>query len=227
MMRAALLALVLAACGHPDVHFDVRVAQDMVSVSAYDVAPPAPVGLANLDECGGWSDDDPGCQGDCPGDWIAELRIEQDGAVLASGTFSATRGGGNVGTIDTTAFVHASVVIVDADGASIRIPIPSVARPVPFIDDVTVTATSPYDETTSVTWHSIPHATSADVAVSGGLSGAFCHVFSSGEATTFDGEYGSPPFWTGVTAFAPSAHSDTAFGDADVWVGTRVETTTP
>lgn len=223
--------LAMGACGgehaehadHAPLHFDVVVKDRYIEVFVSDPARPDAVNqqpFAHPGECDVTSDAW-FCDGECPGEWLGAMRLEQDGATLAEGSYDGPTGGG-VGLVDTTRLDHAQLVIADMDGVEVTIPIPDVARPVPTIDDVTVTGTgTPQPEDVAITWHTTPAAASAVVhLVEGGLGGPRCHLTRDADVTQMQGYLeDSANSLVVVTAFAPPSLVPTDFGDAEVWVG--------
>lgn len=146
----------------------------------------------------GWS-----CDGPCPGEWLGVVKVQQGGETLAEAIYDSPWGIGITVTLDGPAVLS----VEDLEGAEVAIAIPDVVRPVPVIDEITPDA---------ITWHSDPSAASAVVAVGSGFGGPRCHVIGDADVTAIPSTSATTAV---VTAFAPPAVVDTAFGEAEVWVG--------
>lgn len=234
MRGAPLLLLLIPACGggsvdHPELHLDVVATQNAVFVYATEVDRPDATSqqpFAHRGVCAetsdGWS-----CNGECPAAWLGELRIEHGGELIAAGNYDSPVGGG-IGQVDTAGLDGAVLVIADRDGAEIEVPLPSVTRPVPIIDDVTVTSNgTPVADDVAITWHTEPAAGSAVVELSAGFGGFRCHVEAGDQVTMTQAEIENESWSALVTALAAPVTVETAFGTAEVWVGNVAVRTIP
>jgi len=222
MRRAALGLLLIAACGggvdHPELHFDVTVTGSLLYVTATEVDRPDATSqrpFAHPDDCDetsdAWS-----CEGACPGQWLGELSLVRAGEVIDAVRYDAPWGSGFAvapGDLD-----DAILVIEDVDGAEVEVPLPGGSLPEAIIDDVAVTDAGVSREDVAITWHT-DAADSAVVEVSGGFGGPRCHVTRTDDVTTLQASAGSTIGVAMVTAFAAPVTVETAFGDAEVWVG--------
>lgn len=210
--------VLIAACGgdgHPELHIDVQVSNDLVYVYAIEVDRPDATSQQPFQHPGGCDQTSDGwsCDGECPAQWLGELRIEQDGESIAEGQYDWPWGGGV--SVDLSDAVARVLIIEDQDGVEVEVPLPVVILPVP-----TITATTWLDDELEISWTSDPAATSAVVEFGGGFGGPRCHVDGDEGATRLAG---SPVGGSAsVRALAAPSLTDTAFGQVEVWTGTYV-----
>jgi hypothetical protein len=201
--RGLLLCLGLAACGpgRGPTRFDVEITSSEVYVLAHDADRPDPCDDRFIlpGECGGFTDD-VGCGFDFPDVWVESMRLERDGAILASGTPSDM-----FRTALYTEDLERLTLVIRADsGAEIRVDIPDAQRPAPVIDSAVDDGSR-----TTVTWHSDPPATSARA---GHTDGSWCHALAP-DPIDLPSESGD----VGLIAYASPAPATTPVGDVHFW----------
>ncbi len=204
----------MAACGssasHPELHLDITVSSDLVYVNAIEVERPdatSQTPFAHPGECDetsdAWS-----CDGDCPATWLGELRLEAAGAVIADGAYDWPWGGGIA--VDAVGLDDAALVIEDLDGEEIVIPLPASAAPQP---ELTLTVDG---EDAVIAWTATPAAATAVVSVGAGFGGPRCHT----DDDTITLAAPDAEAWeASVHAFLAPTLVETAWGDAEVWIG--------
>jgi hypothetical protein len=220
-VRSALAAVVLCACNAdgPAFRIDAIVTQQYVTVSAIERDPPRvcdeipfpPLGVCDQ------TTDVIQCSGTPPADMFAAVRIERDGAVIATIPWleASSTAGGWIELGDSAA----TLVIVADDGAESAVEIPATPRPTP-----TITGVTDLGDTVRVDWTATPPAASAIVGVGGGYGGPRCHL-GADERPMLEWRYDSGS--ASVLAFAPPTEERTQFGDVHVWIGDGAEVSWP
>lgn len=220
-MRAALGILLVAGCGssgHPELHFDVRVSTSGVYVTAFEVARPDVTNqqpFAHPGECDrtsdAWS-----CEGPCPATWLGELRLEAGGELIADGAYDWPWGGGILA--DATGLDDASLVIEDAEGDEVRVPLPADPSPVP---EITITLDG---DDAVIAWTASPAAATAVIELGSGFGGPRCHTVD--DELRFE-DVASDSWDVHVRALRAPTTVATSWGVAEVWIGDAATASNP
>jgi hypothetical protein len=166
-MRYALAALLLVACSDAT-ELRVTVTASGVGVSAYDPlcscerqTPPT------AGQCYGFTDTRTGEPCNCSKDCVSSLRVERDGAIVATAQSSGIQGDFLGGTL-----------VVEGCGNDVVVPLPGSVPALPTIDSVTES-----NGDVQVTWTSPPPVDLVEVH-GGTLGGETCYVTPEPPMTT-------------------------------------------